>query len=144
MPRFKVLGKKDDGSLKVSTRKQKTTEKWETSISGQAMQFRPDEPFQKGTPLLLGALFFRPIPQYISNSKKKLEQALSLQLVPAVKPDIKNLVASLEDAMEGIFYINDSSIVGYIPVDGLPIGKYYSKTPRVEVVLVPRNAYFGG
>jgi Holliday junction resolvase RusA-like endonuclease len=81
------------------------------------------------------------MPGYIQNSKKKQEDALSYQLVPDKNPDLKNMIASVEDALEGAFWINDSSIVQYIPVNGLPTGKYYSDTPRVEILIVPIRLY---
>jgi Holliday junction resolvase RusA-like endonuclease len=121
------------------TFKPDATDRWETSIAGQAFKYKPEVPFDE--PLCLGALFFRPIPKYISNNKSKLDAALNYELLPAKKPDLKNLVASVEDALEGVFYINDSSIVAYIPVNGLPTGKYYSKTPRVEIVLLPLRSF---
>ena len=121
------------------TFKPETTNRWETTISGQAFKYRPEVPFDE--PICLGVLFYRPIPKYIANNKTKLEAALNFTLLPAKKPDLKNLIASVEDALEGVFYINDSSIVAYIPVNGLPSGKYYSHTPRVEIVIVPLRSF---
>jgi Holliday junction resolvase RusA-like endonuclease len=115
--------------------KPEATDRWETSIAGQAFKYKPPVPFDEA--LALGVLFYRPMPKYIMNSKQKKEAALKFELLPDKKPDLKNLIASVEDALEGVFYINDSSIVTYIPIDGLPTGKYYSITPRVEIVLAP-------
>lgn len=135
MPRFKVLGKKANGQLNVSARKEARTEQWESTIAGQAYRYKPEVPFDEA--LCLGALFFRPMPKYISNNRAKREAAINFELLPDKKPDIKNLIASVEDALEGVFYVNDSSIVAYINNNGLPTGKYYSTTPRIEVALVP-------
>ena len=121
------------------TFKPEATARWENTIAGQAFKYKPEVPFDE--PLVLGALFFRPIPKYISNSKTKFQQALKYELLPGKKPDLKNLVASVEDALEGIFYINDSCIVAYVPVNGLPTGKYYSVTPRVEVLITPLSSF---
>jgi len=63
-------------------------------------------------------------------SKKKRELALSGELRPVTKPDIKNIIAGVEDALEGVIYKNDSQIVEY----GAS-GKWYGDPPRVEVEL---------
>lgn len=116
-------------------RKHEETVLWETTIAGQAFKYRPPLPLE--CPIALGALFFRPIPSYIRNSKKKLQRAINLELVPITKPDIKNLIASLEDALTEIFWLDDNQIVQYISIDGLPTGKYFSNQPRIEIAVVP-------
>lgn len=133
------IGKGMPVVTKTHTFKPKATRDWETSIAGQAFQYRPDVPFNE--PLLLGVLVYRPMPKYITKYPKKVAAALAYEILPAKKPDIKNLVASVEDALEGVFYINDSSIIGYINVNGLPTGKYYSEVPRIEIVIVPISSF---
>jgi len=115
--------------------KPKPTQEWESSIAGQAYKYRPEVPFDE--PMALGCLFFRPMPAYIVNSKRKYQDALSFKLLPDKKPDVKNLVASVEDALEGVFWKNDSCIVQYIGLNNLPFGKYYGETPRIEIVIIP-------
>ena len=46
---------------------------------------------------------------------------------PAVKPDLKNLVWGLEDAMEGIVYKNDSQVVEHVT------RKLYGDPPGIRV-----------
>ena len=81
--------------------------------------------------LLTGALIlelkiYRPIPK--SFSKKKREKALAGELRPTTKPDLKNYIAGVEDALENMLYANDSQIVSYGDT-----GKWYGDPPRIEV-----------
>lgn len=108
---------------------------WEETVAGQSFQYKPDIPLEG--PIALGLVFYRPMTKVILNSKKKTELALSRQLLPTTKPDMKNLLASIEDAFKGIFWLDDAQIVQYIPVDGIPYGKYYSDSPRIEVLIRP-------
>ena len=78
-------------------------------------------------PLEMTIKIYRPIPQSMSQTKR--EQALREELLPAKKPDLKNYVAGIEDALEGVLYVNDSQIVRY----GTGTGKYYGDPPRIEV-----------
>ena len=48
---------------------------------------------------------------------------------PCCKPDLDKLVRSIGDALEGIFYTNDSQVVRVIAQ------KHYGKHPRVEVMV---------
>jgi len=130
MPRI-VKGK--DG--KSRSFKPEATAKWEMTIAGQALQYRPPLPLT--CPVALGCLFFKPIPKYISSKPVQLERAINFELVPTVKPDIKNMIASVEDALNEIFWLDDNQVVQYIAVDGLPTGKYYSQQPRIEIAVVP-------
>lgn len=82
-------------------------------------------------PLELTIKIFRPVPK--SMSKKKREQALEGKLLPTKKPDLKNYVAGIEDALENLLYANDSQIVRYGP----DTGKYYGDPPRIEVEVAP-------
>ena len=82
-------------------------------------------------PIELTIKIFRPIPK--SLSKKKKEQALAGDLLPTKKPDLKNYVAGIEDALENVLYANDSQIVRYGP----DTGKYYGDPPRIEVEVKP-------
>ena len=64
-----------------------------------------------------------------SKSKKFKERALLGLERPTKKPDIDNIVKALQDALNGLAYKDDSSIVF------LSVAKCYSEVPRVEVVL---------
>jgi len=77
-------------------------------------------------PLVMEIKIYRPIPK--SFSKKKREQALAGQLRPITRPDLKNYVAGVEDALEKVIYENDSQIIEYGDT-----GKWYGDPPRVEV-----------
>lgn len=129
MPR--VVKNKTTG--KVHSFKPQRSANWELSISGQSLQYKPEVPF-KG-PVALGCLFYRPILK--SFNKKKTELARDLKIFPVSKPDIKNLIANVEDALNELFWIDDSQVVQWVDVDGLPTGKYYSDTPRIEIVVIP-------
>ena len=62
-----------------------------------------------------------------SKSKKFREAALNGLERPTKKPDLSNIVKGIEDALNGLVYKDDSSIVS------LKIQKYYSEFPRVEI-----------
>ena len=64
-----------------------------------------------------------------SKSKKFKERALLGLERPTKKPDIDNIVKALQDALNGLAYKDDSSIVF------LSVAKCYSEVPRVEVIL---------
>lgn len=83
-----------------------------------------------GKSLLDGAVSMRislhvPIPS--SWSKKKQEQARNGELRPLTKPDCSNVTKAIEDAMNGIVYVDDKQIVE------LSVSKYYSELPRAEI-----------
>jgi Holliday junction resolvase RusA-like endonuclease len=79
-------------------------------------------------PLILVLHVFRPIPKGFN--KRKRANALDETLRPTTRPDLKNILAGVEDALEGVLYRNDSQIVGYGDT-----GKWYGDPPRVEVEL---------
>lgn len=64
-----------------------------------------------------------------SKSKKFRQAALEGRERPVKKPDIDNIVKALQDALNGLAYKDDSSIVF------LSVAKCYSEVPRVEVIL---------
>lgn len=78
-------------------------------------------------PCCLDILAFFEVPK--SKSKKFRQAALEGKERPTKKPDIDNIVKALQDALNGLAYKDDSSIVY------LSVAKYYSEVPRVEVVL---------
>ena len=83
----------------------------------------------KVEPLHLKIRIYRPIPK--SFSKKKRREALEGKVLPATKPDLKNYVAGIEDALEGVVFKNDSQIISY------DCAKYYGDPPRIEVEFTP-------
>ena len=78
-------------------------------------------------PCCLDIMSFFEVPK--SKSKKFKERALLGLERPTKKPDIDNIVKALQDALNGLAYKDDSSIVY------LSVAKCYSEIPRVEVIL---------
>lgn len=78
-------------------------------------------------PCCLDILAFFEVPK--SKSKKFRERALMGLERPTKKPDLSNIVKGIEDALNGLAYKDDSSIVY------LSVAKHYSEIPRVEVIL---------
>lgn len=71
--------------------------------------------------------FYRPIQK--SLSKKERAKRLSGENRPIVKPDLDNYVKSTLDALNGVLWVDDARIVE------LHAFKYYSVSPRIEVVV---------
>lgn len=84
-------------------------------------------------PLDLVLAIFMPVPA--SWSKRKRADALSGALCHLVKPDASNILKSVEDAMNGVVYADDSQIVS------LRITKCYSDEPRVEVSIAQKTVF---
>ena len=78
--------------------------------------------------VLLSLRIYRAIPK--SMSKKKREAALEGKLRPTTKPDVSNVLKGVEDALKGVWYADDSQIVGYGT-----LGKWYDKQPRIEITM---------
>lgn len=111
------------------------TKDWENTIAGQAFKYKPERPLEG--PVALGVVVYRPMPKRISKDPHLRELALNRQIFPTPKPDVKNTTAAVEDALNGIFWIDDAHVVQYIDVDGVPFGKYYSDIPRIEILIRP-------
>ena len=79
-------------------------------------------------PLIFEARVYRPIPKGMSQAKRRL--ALAGMLRPVTRPDLKNYIAGIEDALEGVIYANDAQIVGYGDS-----GKWYGDPPRVQIAI---------
>ena len=90
-----------------------------------AMQGR--EPL--GGPVAMRLDIFMPIPA--SWSKAKREAALLSSVMPISKPDASNVLKAVEDALNGIAYIDDSQIID------VWLRKRYSDEPRIEVIITP-------
>ena len=89
------------------------------------------ESYEKDVPLILSITAWYPIPK--SASKKKRQQMLNGEIIPTVKPDISNVIKSIEDALNGAAYHDDSQITG------LYMSKVYGEQPRVEVWITGVN-----
>ena len=81
--------------------------------------------FPDDAALSMEVLVFHPIPKRTSLRKQELMKAEKLR--PTVKPDLTNIAKSIEDALNGLAYRDDSQIVES------HIRKYYSDVPRVYV-----------
>jgi Holliday junction resolvase RusA-like endonuclease len=94
-----------------------TTATWEQSVLVQALEHKPDQPWNE--PLGVGLIFNLIRPTSISKKRKW----------PSVKPDLDNLSKSVLDALNGVYYTDDSRICEMV------IRKRYSQTPGVEVTI---------
>ena len=79
-------------------------------------------------PVILSVLIYRKIPKSFTKKKRALIKAGSLR--PTTKPDISNILKGIEDALNGVWYADDSQIIAYGKVE-----KYYSDEPRVEIMM---------
>lgn len=75
-------------------------------------------------------LFFQ-IPKSASKKKQELMELGGIR--PTKRPDIDNCLKIITDALNGIAYKDDSQIVQ------ATVSKYYSNTPRAEVIITKRN-----
>jgi Holliday junction resolvase RusA-like endonuclease len=78
--------------------------------------------------VLLSVRIYRAIPK--SMPRYKREAALAGKLRPTTRPDVSNVLKGVEDALKGLWYVDDSQIVGYGAV-----GKWYDKQPRIEITM---------
>jgi Holliday junction resolvase RusA-like endonuclease len=98
----------------------------ENNLRAQAMPHRPVQPLE--APLLVAIRVFRPVPK--SMSKKRTDLAEKGHIRPVTKPDIDNYQKLIYDALNGIFWRDDSQIVESRTT------KFYSTTPRVEIEIL--------
>lgn len=77
--------------------------------------------------LVLTATVFCPIPKGMP--KALVELAEDEVLPQGRKPDLSNILKLVEDALEGLAFLNDSQICIY----GEGTGKWYSRTPRMVI-----------
>ena len=80
-------------------------------------------------PIVMRVDLYRGIPK--SWPKKKQEQALLGIVKPTIKPDCSNYLKGIEDALNGIAYIDDSQIVLVY------VTKQYAAEPRAEIRIWP-------
>jgi Holliday junction resolvase RusA-like endonuclease len=69
--------------------------------------------------------FYKGVPK--SWSEKKRQQALAGLIKPIGRPDCSNYLKGVEDALNGIAYLDDSQIVL------VHVTKQYSLEPRAEI-----------
>ncbi len=92
------------------------------------MEHRPDVPFHG--PILLGVMAYFGVPA--GRSEKARIAALEGEIRPTKKPDLDNLLKQVQDCGNGVFWVDDKQIVGYMP----RTGKYYGDPPRWEIDIV--------
>ena len=83
---------------------------------------KPFEGMVKGT-----IIAYYQIPKSVS--KKKQKMMLDGDIRPMTKPDLDNIEKIIYDALNGIAYTDDSHIIAQ------RCAKFYSETPRVEVII---------
>lgn len=101
-----------------------------TSFAKQTMQGRPpiDEP------IVVSMVEVREIPK--SWSKRDRAAALRGEIWPTSKPDVKNIMAGVEDAMNHWVWRDDALIVMYAPLK-----KIYGEIPRLVVTVRSAEGY---
>jgi Holliday junction resolvase RusA-like endonuclease len=102
----------------------KKTAMAENEILRQAIPHKPSTPLQKWAKISLK--FFMPIPA--SFSKKDRSRAISGELRHTKKPDIDNLVKTI-DALNGVFWKDDAIIIA------INASKAYHQSPGIEVFI---------
>ena len=91
-----------------------------------AAQNAPDSPVEGAIEFSLR--IYRAIPKGMPKYKREAAKAGTLR--PVTKPDVSNILKGVEDALKGVWYKDDSQIVGY----GV-LGKWYDERPRIEIMM---------
>ena len=100
------------------------TRNYETLIKAAAIEaMGASEPLE--TPINLYLYIRAPIPK--SLSKKRLEACLNGLEKPIKKPDASNVLKSVEDAMNGVVYKDDSQIIN------IHVTKVYCSVSGIDV-----------
>jgi len=102
------------------------TVKYESTVALFARQAMGDRNLFDG-PVALDLVLHMPIPS--SWSAKKKFAALKAEIIPETKPDCSNVLKAVEDAMNGIVYLDDKQI------SDLTVKKRYGERPGVDVVV---------
>lgn len=76
-------------------------------------------------PVALVIWIYRSIPKSFTKKQRKAIEGGTLR--PTTKPDVSNIVKGIEDALNGLWYADDSQIVCSVA------GKYYADEPRVHI-----------
>jgi Holliday junction resolvase RusA-like endonuclease len=102
------------------------TRNYETLIRDSAIEaMGSSEPLE--TPVTLYLYIRAPIPK--SLPKKRIEACLNGLEKPIKKPDASNVLKSVEDAMNGVVYKDDSQIVN------IHVSKVYSSVSGIDVCI---------
>lgn len=100
------------------------TRAWQNKVKHYARKSIGRSPPLEGA-VSLSVTFLKAVPPSWPRSKR--EKAINGELWPTGRPDLSNLVKSIEDAMNGIIYLDDSQIVN------LHVVKAYSQKHAVLV-----------
>lgn len=106
---------------------QKKTRDWQKIVAYHARKAMSGFPPLIG-PVAMSCHFYYQIPE--SWAAKKKQQAIELEIYPTGRPDLSNLVKSIEDACNGIVYIDDAQICR------LEVTKNYSHEWATSVAVV--------
>ena len=117
-PRFSRRGKY------VTTYTPKKTVEYENLVKRYYLEKYKTDELMEGY-LKIELKFFMPIVK--STSKKNKQLMIEQKLFPDKKPDLSNLVKSVEDALNGIAFKDDSQIIESHSY------KYYSDEPKVTI-----------
>jgi Holliday junction resolvase RusA-like endonuclease len=112
----------------------------EEKFSALMLNHRPAYPLRG--PILLGLRAYLAIPQSVPDCYRDLapekgkakwfrEQAMAGYVRPLRKPDFSNIQKHVEDIMNGVFWVDDSQIVGIVEGSG----KYYGDPQRYEITI---------
>jgi Holliday junction resolvase RusA-like endonuclease len=101
----------------------KKSRSYKSIVYGEALKVKPAVPFEK--PLEVTIKIFRFIPKSFSQKKRKLAENCVIR--PTTKPDVSNVCKSIEDALNGLIWKDDSQIVHLV------VQKFYGEVPRVEI-----------
>lgn len=102
------------------------TEQAEYDFKVQSLKYKPAKLIEEA--ITLDIVIYRSIPK--SMSKKKRQLINEGKLFPITRPDCDNYGKLVMDAMNKIFWKDDSQIVK------LDIKKYYSDNPKIKIALM--------
>lgn len=100
--------------------------------------YKPPEPLSG--PLMLGIRAYLPIAESRCKGRKGLAflQGVALGTErPTGKPDLDNLVKNIKDIFKGVFWKDDSQVVGYME----PFGKFWVNPARWEILILTLDEY---
>lgn len=125
-PRFRVITAKSTGRSFVNTYTPKESSSYENLVKLSYRRSYGGPPHAEG-PVGVGITAFFPIPK--SWPKWKKETAGSGLVRTETKPDVDNILKAILDGLNGVAYSDDKQV--YLR----NCDKFYSLTPRVEVIL---------
>ena len=95
-----------------------------------AIQYRPNNPYKEPLVMKLVFVFQRPKAHYVGAVREENRLRIEAPMLRVKRPDIDNLVKFVADAMNGIFYEDDSQI------SVLEARKEYGHTPKTLIEII--------